>query len=277
MKVIGGNFWLPVGELNNTNISLHDYLKSLGNFYYHATGRDSIYLVFRKLKNKKILLPDYICESIIQPLKKLKISYDFYHINENFKASIDEKFRNFDYIYIINYFGWVDESLYDFSKKMNIKIISDVTHLIFNEEKIKYVVGYSEYVIGSLRKSFSIPDGSFVISKKDVSPYNRIREDFVYKRTYGLISRYFSFLNDFKNTENLKILESSERILDNSASFGYNISFVSENIIKNIPIYEYMKKTKINFTYLEQELGVKYNFYSQYFPIMFKEKMKGIE
>ena len=61
-------------------------------------GRSSLAMILKFLKVKKILIPFYICNSIINVLENLKISYEFYPIDQSLKPIINKKKeRNFNF------------------------------------------------------------------------------------------------------------------------------------------------------------------------------------
>ena len=79
------------------------------NFF--AQGRTAFYHGLLKLKIKKknkILIPNYICKSLLTPIIKLNINYSFYNIDDNFKFNLSEikkKALVNDYLLIVHYFG----------------------------------------------------------------------------------------------------------------------------------------------------------------------------
>ncbi|MDO7975804.1 hypothetical protein [Oceanotoga teriensis] len=271
MNMIGGELYFFNQNYKYIDNSLLNYLKNFEiNLNLFSTGRDALYAIFNNIKDKKIWIPNFLCESVLNPIIKNNLNYEFYNIYDELKSDIEFKPKKNDYILIINFFGFVDKNLYRFSIDNELNIISDTTHLIFNKEKFRNVLSQSKYIIGSLRKSFALPDGAYVLSNANLFFQDKSREDFVYLRTYGLFSRYYSSINNFNNDENFNIIKNAESILDNSNDFGYKISYLSENILKCINLNEYILKIKQNFNILNKGLNKNYNFYSQYFPILFK-------
>lgn len=64
-------------------------------------------------KNDKIMLPEYICDILLDPLKDLGIKPIFYEINKDFTTnwkSLKKKYVNsVKAIVVINYFGFEEE------------------------------------------------------------------------------------------------------------------------------------------------------------------------
>ena len=58
-----------------------------------ALGRTAFYYGLIKLsidKNNKILLPNYICKSLLVPINKLNLNYNYYRVNNNFEPNLED-------------------------------------------------------------------------------------------------------------------------------------------------------------------------------------------
>ena len=109
MKIIGG-------EAELKKIDMNEYITD--------SGRSSLRLILQKLKKKKFLIPNYLCEIILKILNEYEVNYSFYNIKKN--LSIDNKSiikQSYDAIYIINYFG----------KKHNIANIIDEEKFVIED------------------------------------------------------------------------------------------------------------------------------------------------
>ena len=47
------------------------------------------YIILQSPDAKRIFVPYYTCEAVIEPLKRLPIEYEFYHINEHLEIAED--------------------------------------------------------------------------------------------------------------------------------------------------------------------------------------------
>ena len=69
-----------------------EYLNNITNktWTYSASGRSSIYHILKDLNSNKILVPAYICSTVLEPLRKLHIKPIFYDIDkEDLNPSLD--------------------------------------------------------------------------------------------------------------------------------------------------------------------------------------------
>ena len=64
---VGSEFNLTLNELLTVDNNLIDYLNSFANSFLFDSGRSAIKVLAEKLGGKgTVLLPDYICESVIK-------------------------------------------------------------------------------------------------------------------------------------------------------------------------------------------------------------------
>lgn len=102
MKEIGGYFELELPEKRDR------FLHSDGCLV--NSGRHALEYILRSLGDivKKVWLPYYTCDVVLQPLNRLGIGYSFYHINLNFELTSYPKLDDGEYIIVNNYFGIKD-------------------------------------------------------------------------------------------------------------------------------------------------------------------------
>ena len=258
--MIGGEYYLYPELLGKeTNNSFYNYLKiNIDDIEYFSTGRDAIYTLVNSLESRRIWLPNYLCRSIYDPINKAGKEILFYKINMDLSISEDfiKEIKDGDIVFIINYFGIIQNNIYEQLKKKDIKTISDITHSLINMDKISYIVEISDFIICSLRKIGPFPDGAFLGSDKLDLPSckNSIREDFSFKRAGAMLSRGYSKMNNFKNDENFTVFIKMEKMLDNTEDYGYKMSYFSKNILKRFDFEKVYKKTKNNFNYLKNNI-----------------------
>ena len=78
MNPIGGYFGL---ELNNSEHYHNDALRL-------NTARNCFEYVLRARQYKKVYIPYYTCEVMLEPINKLGLQYEFYQINELLEPSV---------------------------------------------------------------------------------------------------------------------------------------------------------------------------------------------
>ena len=103
MKPIGGYFELELPE--GSRDFPHAYCPALNS------GRHALEFILRQLGNtaKAVYLPYYTCDVVLEPLKRLNITTQFYHIDENLEIKDMPELPEGHYLIANNYFGIKDE------------------------------------------------------------------------------------------------------------------------------------------------------------------------
>ena len=235
MKEIGGFFELELSkgdEYHNKAIGLN-------------TARNSLEYILRNNSYNKVYIPYYICSSILEPLNKLNIEYEFYKIDANLNFDLDIKLISENsLVLIVNYFGINKKNISRFIqevKKKNISVVVDNTQSFYS------IPSGEDHTIYSARKFFGVPDGAYVYTqKKEAGKYEIDRAE---EKIYSLINRieygaeiaYKDFKNGekFHSNQNIKLM-----------------SNLTKSILKSIN-YEKVKNIRLqNFNLIHQKLKV---------------------
>lgn len=168
LKPIGGEQWFDINLFDN---KLDNFKNTEAVFL--SGGQSAIAFILENINIKNgeyILIPSYLCPSILYNFKKLNITYEFYKINKDLSIDLDdieEKVRKLkiNTIFFINYFGFYhNKETIKYLKelqKQNITVIEDAVQMLwFNREEF-----IGDYVFNSYRKFLPI-DGSIVLCNK---------------------------------------------------------------------------------------------------------------
>lgn len=170
--------------------------------------------------NKTVLIPAYTCQTVISPFEELGWNIIFYSIGRDLRIDINdlkEKANSYSPAIIVAhpYFGMdfnsnEDSALFEFSG-INIKIAIDLTQCIFSSHNYKY----ADYIVGSYRKWFPIPDGGFLITteKGFEQPINQ-NTDFTENQTYAMYLRdiYFHTHEQYMKEISVRLSKTADRI-----------------------------------------------------------------
>ena len=164
--MIGGEFEIDLSVQR-------DGFEQQPDTYYYASGRTALYQILRSLvpKHHKIWLPDWLCHSMVEAVVKASFEYCFYELDDQFKATLNAlnqvSFSDEGVVLMVNYFGLQD--LTETSKAIkeafpnSVVIEDDVqAYWVFAEKENPY----ADYRFTSLRKSFAVPDGGLVRTKR---------------------------------------------------------------------------------------------------------------
>ena len=208
---------------------------------FFAQGRTAFYYGLLKLNIKnenKILIPDYICKSLLTPIIKLNINYDFYSIKDDFTFNLSEikkKALEKDYLLIIHYFGQPKNLnfILKFCKNNNIKLIEDNAHGYSGKFEGKMLGTFGEIGFSSPRKILNTNTGGVLFYKKKIisSQLKKyyLSKFIILKKILKKIPFYYYFKNKLYNQSNFYF----ERIkkLENSL-INYSADINSNNLIK---------------------------------------------
>ncbi len=255
---LGSDFELDMSNLNQTQDNFFQYL-TLYNTVYMDSGRSAAIALNRILKQGTILLPSYICGSVINVYKR-QFRIKFYKINADFSVDIKDFEKKLDknvtVVYITHYFGQLQDKvfinyLYESKKEYGFTIIEDTTHSIFTESK---TVG--DYCICSLRKWFPIMDGGVLYSDKEMNGISV--ENIPHKnpsdKLYAMILKHLYIEGKLDSNQLYrKIFIEEEKKLDTQEEI-YQMSALSKSLMENFSISELKEKRKRNYHELVKAL-----------------------
>jgi len=150
MKPIGGYFELELRK----GKEYHDSAIRLNS------GRNAFKYILRAREYKKVYLPYFTCDVMLEPILKLKLKYEFYHINEQLEPIFDfnQIGANETFLYT-NYFG--------IKSLLATKISRTCPNLIIDNSQAffeKPLAGIDTFY--SPRKFFGVPDGAYLYCDK---------------------------------------------------------------------------------------------------------------
>ena len=200
-------------------------------------SRSALYFGIKNLKflkstdiKNKILIPSYICNTIIQPIKENNLDITFYKINKDLTTDWDDLVSKIDNklfaVLFVNYFGIMNdiEKYLDLKSKYNFYLIEDSSH--------GFTGGDSKYKIGSIGDiSILSPRKNLPLSYGGVLKLNC--KNFIQK-DYLKISKQFASLKNYLNYNiNLYFLE-QKLILKKNIGFNVKNNFLNNELEINV-------------------------------------------
>lgn len=256
--MIGGeHYFAPPPAVGNSMGEMLD--GQVGEVSFFSTGRDALFSQLTALPQKRIYLPDLICQSIYVACVSAGKQVISYKIGANFlhSGSLLSQRDTDSCFFVMHYFGIANIDLVERAKASGMTVISDVTHMLFNDKQLHSIAMVSDYLVASLRKSGPFPDGGFISSRfHPVARATRpIREEFHALRTAGLFSRGFSANRNFVDDQNFGLLKKAEDVIDQSTLGGHRCSYLSIELLRTISIKEAAATISQNITMLASLLN----------------------
>ena len=171
MEPIGGYFSLELPQRE-------EYHK---NAIRLNTGRNCLEYILRTRGYKKVYIPYYTCDVVLEPFNKLGTPYEYYHIDIHFEIRDRFSLREGEALLYTNYYGLKQRYVEQLAAKVGNRLIVDNTQAFY----AKPVAGIDTFY--TCRKFFGVPDGAYLYTDKllDVE----LEQDQSYERLLSLTKR----------------------------------------------------------------------------------------
>ena len=123
------------------------------------TARNCFEYVLRARKYSKVYMPYYTCEVMFQPLEKLSVQYECYHIDFNFELTELPILKSDEAILYTNYFALKQKYIQQLVRHYGNRLIIDNAQAFY----AKPVEGIDTFY--SARKFFGVPDGAYLYTE----------------------------------------------------------------------------------------------------------------
>lgn len=201
------------------------------------------YIILQLSDARRIFIPFFTCEAVIEPLKRLPIEYQFYHINEQLEIAEELKLEEGDYLIVNNYFGIKDAYIEGLAGKYRDRLIVDNAQALFAPVLPNIKAAYST------RKYVGVADGGFAVGVPAVGIID-YEEDNSSEHDSHLYIR-----KDRGAEAGFKDYQANECKLDNQLI--RRISPQTESILSQINYDLVIEKRRQNYEHLHIALGEK--------------------
>lgn len=203
-------------------------------------GRSALAYLWETKKIQKLYLPYFLCDSVVNVCKKLKIDYQFYHVGQRLEPLFAELLSEGAWLYLVNYYGQLSNEEIGSLKVKYDRIIVDNAQSYF-QMPVKGVD-----TLYTCRKYFGVADGAFLYT--DARLERPLEQDESHDRMHFLLGRFertasefyaeYAANNDFFDNEPVK-----------------QMSRLTENLLRGVDYPEAEIRRKDNFAFLHRALG----------------------
>lgn len=220
------------------------------------SGRACLGYLIQCKKIRKIHMPYYICDAVIQICQQMGCDISYYSLDENLLSKKTEtEYKAEEYYYLVNYFGKLTiKQIKAFHEKYPNLIVDNAQ--AFFSKPLKGVD-----TIYTCRKYFGVPDGAYLYT--DLKWENQYFPPFYTGNIDYLFGRYEQNAESY-----LKKFQMHESVFETADIC--RMSKVSQNLLQNIDYMRCIQKRKENYEYLHSGL----NRYSRW-PLADHECAKG--
>lgn len=215
---LGGEFNLDLNTLSETAHSVDDYLSEEHPWYFDS-GRSALRFAAQGLRPGTVLLPEYICDSVIAAFSGHPIR--FYRLTPSLEIDMSDLLTKLDgsvcAVFLMHYFGAVQSAavlgeLKAARQQYEFCILEDTTHSLFS---MRRTIG--NLCVCSLRKWFALPGGGVLYGSGIANREGlfRIQRKSDNSRAYGMVCKSLFLSNKLDcNQEYLSIFRETEETLD---------------------------------------------------------------
>ena len=223
-----------------------------------TSGRTALALVVEQLGDGAWLLPAYLCDSVLQPLRAARIAFDFYSVGGDLRPRLDELERAVEEqrptaVLVIDYFGFPpDEADRLRALRAACTVVEDAVQGSWLELPDAAAGGIGDVVFTSFRKYLPVPDGGIV---RGVQPRElpSATGESVRTRLLGQLLRGAALAGNVGGDDVepvfLRLLERGESALDAELPLEAT-SAVSERLLASLDLAEAAKRRRANFAAL---------------------------
>ena len=209
-------------------------------------GRYALEYILKARKYGKVYLPYFICDSVMEPIERVGVAYEFYHINEQLEPAVKLQPKDDEAVLYVNYFGLKNSfaSTFCYSYK---NTILDQTQAFYCEQGNTYEDKRVQCdTFYSCRKYFGVPDGAYLYT--DCLIEEEIPQDESFERMTFLTKRI-----DRSAQEGYSDFHANDKTL--SAVGMKRMSKLTEAMMKGIDYSAKAEKRIRNFHVLRKALG----------------------
>lgn len=231
MKEIGGYI-----ELDRYNLPmLHEGAEALNS------GRSCLAYLIRTRKIKKIALPYFLCDSVIDLCTSLGVDIRYYHVGNDLLPA-DVELEDDEWLYLVNYYGQLScEQVTRYRNRFG-RVIADYAQAYFQ------MPADGVDTIYTCRKFFGVADGAFLYT--DVLSEEEFETDESFERMHFLLGRYERSASEFYG----EYAQNNKRFATEPIK---RMSKLTDNLLHAID-YESVKKARTdNFSCLHEMLAEK--------------------
>lgn len=171
-----------------------EFENNYGNMFHENAialncGRNALAYLCEAKKIKKLYLPYFLCSSVPNLCEKIGVEYSYYHIDKKFKPLFEQELGENEWLYIVNFYGQLDNDYISVWKQRYNRVIVDNTQSYYQLP----IEGVDTFY--TCRKFFGVADGAFLYTDKKLNQEIPLDESF--ERMHFLLGRYERSANEF--------------------------------------------------------------------------------
>lgn len=208
------------------------------------TGRNCLEYILRARGYKKVYIPYYTCDVVLEPFKKLSIPYEYYRVDIHLEIRDKIEPKDGEAMLYTNYYGLKQRYAEKLAKQYGSRLIVDNTQAFYS----KPIAGIDTFY--TCRKFFGVPDGAYLYTDRllDVE----LEQDQSYERMLSLTKRIDlspeAGYQNFRDTSNALVGQPIKRM-----------SKLTQRMMQGIDYEAVAERRRTNYQMLQEVLGKENN------------------
>lgn len=204
------------------------------------TGRNCLEYILRARGYKKVYVPYYTCEAVMEPINKLGIPFEYYHIDIHFEICDRLSLQDDEALLYTNYFGLKQRYVEQLAEQFGSRLIVDNTQAFY----AKPIQGIDTFY--TCRKFFGVADGAYLYTDK------LLDDEFVQDESFYRMAHLLKRI-DLSAEQGFADFRKVDDGLDNQPI--RKMSKMTYRIMQSIDYEAVAKKRRENFQILHKALG----------------------
>jgi hypothetical protein len=201
-------------------------------------GRNALAYLCEAKKIRKLYIPYFLCASVSNLCKKMRVEYEYYHISAQFEPLFFGVLGNGEWLYVVNYYGQFSNDILEQWKKKYRYIIVDNAQSYFQMPVRDIDTLYT------CRKYFGVADGAFLYTDAQIERELPLDESF--ERMDFLLGRFERSANEFYS-----LYTANNKLFANEPL--KKMSKLTRNILHGVDYRRVKKVRNDNFTYFHTQ------------------------
>ncbi len=209
-----------------------------------CTGRNCLEYILRVRAYKKIYIPYFTCEVVLQPIEHLGLAYEFYSVDWNMEPIYLPNLEADEVFLYTNYYGLKDRYVAYLTNRYGNQLIVDNALAFYSTQK-----GGDQFF--TAYKFFGVSDGAY-LEMNEANPFIPLQEDFPQDTSFQRMKHLLWRIDTCAEDGFMEFKRSKESMAEMPIS---KMSRVTERILGTLDYEEIRRIRNVNFRILDELVG----------------------
>jgi len=235
-----------------------------------GSGRDAIWILLQDLRRcgyKRVMLPSYLCPSVISPFEKTGTSYRLYKVDRDLRVDLDSikalSKEEKSPLLVIHYFGFPQQmdELLEFCERNELILIGDCAQSFLGKYAGTPLELIGDYGILSYRKFLPVPKGGALTIRAESDADRlcsiRLQEANYAESLFSTVTLMMKFLHSKSGLRPLRLITTLVNHLQDfleTDGFPERMDLITRRVMSKIDLDEVFRSRRENYEFIEKQL-----------------------